>query len=78
MAKIPYSPVGKWSRSSLQHYAYLAIEAVLCGQPGDEAEAARILRVGLGNVPRRDLVAWALVGRDLAEAARLEKSSYWD
>jgi hypothetical protein len=78
MAKIPYSPVSKWSRGSLQRYAYIAIEAVLSGQPGDEAEASRILRVGLGKVPRRDLVDWAVIGRDMVEAALREKDTYWD
>jgi hypothetical protein len=78
MSKIPYSPVGKWSRGSLQHYAYIAIEAVLSGQPGDEAEAARIMRVGLEQVPRRDLAGWAVIGRDMVEAALREKDTYWD
>lgn len=73
LPRIPRRHIAQWSRSTLQHFAYLAIDATLSGTPhGAEAEAARILRVGLHHVPRRDLIPWALAGRDLAMIVREE------
>lgn len=74
MIRIPKNNVAKWSRTTVERFARLALGAELTSPAtGVEDPTAARLYYHTKNAARAELVDWALRGLDMARAQNYEE-----